>query len=137
MGIASMTCLGNPDEELIDGKSTGDKKRDALIRACSKDCYETFFKGKKGRGIDLGYVDAGENERMVISIGIEPAYMYWPLKIIKIRRDKHFSSFITGYSWEPYGSGLRLTERQYLDYKRSSKFIRFIDKWHPKLYGTH
>jgi hypothetical protein len=134
MGIGGITGLGNPDPELIDNtKTTGIEERDDLIRACSKECYETFFKGSKERGIDCDGVDAGLHNGN-IRIGIEPGYMYWPLKIIEIDQRKDLSMLMSGYSWGAYGSGLRLKRKFYQEYKRSSKFVRFIDKWHPILF---
>lgn len=130
---AGITGLGNSAPELISGESTGNKYRDALIRQCSKDAYETFFKGSKERGIDLDGVDAGALE-FSVRIGVEPGYMYWPLKMIEISDVKEWSSLTTGYSWGGWGSGLRKTIKRYGAYKQKSKFVRFVDKWHPKLF---
>ena len=132
IGIAAYTGLGNPNPELIRGRS-GSRKRDALINDASKECYELFFKGHKQRGIDLGGVDAGVTAYSV-RIGIEPTYMYWPLKILEICEDKELSNITTGYSWGAYGSGLRTTRRRYQDAKRRGKFVQFVDKWHPILF---
>ncbi len=114
----------------MDAKPTGDKKRDDIVRAFSKDVYETFF---KGTSMDEGYVDAGVRD-FHVRAGIEPGYMYNPLKIIEIHEKKEHSRLITGYSWEAWGSGLRLTKRYYMDYKYKSKFVKFVDKWHSKLF---
>lgn len=135
IGIGAITGLGNPLPEMIENtETTGSKERDDLIRACAKECYETFFKGSKERGIDCDGVDAGITPAGDIRIGIEPGYMYWPLKIVEISREKKWSQLMTGYSWGAYGSGLRKKHRRYGEYKKCSKFIRFIDKWHPVLF---
>ena len=42
---------------------------------------------------------------------------------------------ITGYSWDAWGSGIRSTAKLYSNYKNKSKFIKFVDKWHPKIYA--
>lgn len=126
------TGLGNPSNERMDGKSTGDKKRDALIGKCAKDAYKTFFKGTK---LDYEYCDA-QARGNEIRVGIEPAYMYQRLKMISIQENKRASYIENGYSWEAYGSGIRSTRKYYVDYMRSAKFTRFIDKWHPLLFDT-
>ena len=137
MAGAAMTGLGgNSAPELIPGGGSGDKKRDALIRQCSKECYELFFKGHKERGIDLDGVDAGLHLDAV-RIGVEPGYMYWPLKIIEIDPVKERSMLMSGYAWGPWGTGLRTKKKFYLEYKKKGKFVRFIDKWHPKLYAQN
>jgi hypothetical protein len=133
---AAITGLGNPAPELIENtKTTGSKKRDDQIRTCAKECYETFFEGSTERGIDLGGVDAGLHGNAV-RIGVEPGYMHWPLKIIEINREKSASALMTGYAWGAWGSGLRMTRTFYHQYKRKGKFVRFVDKWHPILYGN-
>jgi hypothetical protein len=113
---------------LISGRSTGDSKRDALIRKAVKECYEIF-------GFEQhGYCDAGE-EGDEIRLGFEPSYQYEDLKVIVIAKDKDYSRFITGRAWGSWGSQIASTTREYGDYKRRSKFVRFVDKWHPRLYA--
>lgn len=133
--MAAMTGLGNSAPEFMDGRPTGDEYRDALVRECAKECYIAFFEGAKERGIDLGGVDAGVRGDCV-RIGIEPGYMYWPLKIVEIHQTKSASELITGYSWGAWGSGLRLRRKFYSQYRRQSKFVRFVDSWHARLYPT-
>ena len=80
--------------DLIDGKSTGDKKKDVLMRKMSKDCYFTFFKGTK---MDFGICDAqlsGSEARF----GVEPTYMYERLKMIVIDWEKKISYIENGHS---------------------------------------
>jgi hypothetical protein len=128
IGHAAATGLGNPAPELVSGRSTGDRKRDALINDAAKDCYGSFgFK-------QHGYCDAGEDGHEV-RLGVEPAYQYEDLKVIIISKEKDYSRIITGRPWGPWGSQVASTIREYGDYKRRSKFVRFIDKWHPLLYG--
>jgi hypothetical protein len=129
IGDAGATGLGNPVPELISGRSTGDEQRENLIRAAAKECYETFgFK-------QYGYCDAGE-EGNEVRLGVEPAYQYEHLKLIIVAREKDCSRFITGRAWGAWGSEIASTMREYGDYKRRSKFVRFIDKWHPRLYAA-
>ncbi len=127
-GAAATGLGGNAGPELMDRQSTGDKKRDALINECSKDAHDQFFKS-------FGYCDAGADGDEV-RIGVEPAYMHENLKMISINRVKERSSFVTGRAFGPWGTGMRSTERRYGDYKRQGKFVKFIDKWHPKLFSN-
>lgn len=116
--------------DLIDGKSTGDKKKDVLMRKMSKDCYFTFFKGTK---MDFGICDAqlsGSEARF----GVEPTYMYERLKMIVIDWEKKISYIENGYSWGGWGTGIRATRAYYKDKKTNSKFKRFVDKWHSKIF---
>lgn len=127
-----LTGIGNSAPEIMDGKSTGDKKLDMLVNACAKDCYETFFKGTKQ---DYEYVDAGATA-FGFKFGIEPAYFGDNLKIIYFVLNKDMCGYETGHAFGYYGSGIRSTDRLYKDYKNSTKFTRFIDKWHPKLFAN-
>lgn len=123
------TGLGNPDPQVMDGRSTGDKTRDALINTCAKDCYKTFFRGTK-----LDYAcDAGANS-WEVRLGIEPSYKDWPLKLIVISSEKRRSYIQTGIARGWYGSSWQATKTFYQNYKYRSKFVRFIDKWHPRLF---
>jgi len=121
---------GGAGPELMNGKETADKKLNAVIRAASKEVYTNFFQGTK---IDYKGVDAGVDGDEV-RIGIEPTYMFDPLKAIVIHKNKERSYFITGICRGPWGSGIQSKQKEYGDYVRSSKFVRFIDKWHPKLF---
>jgi len=132
-GGAEHTGLGGNAPTIMDGQSTGSEERDKLINAAAKECYELFFKGTKR---DYDGIDAGESASMyAITLGIEPSYFGDPLKVIRIAADKKASNFETGIAKGYWGSGIRSTKRYYADYKRSSKFTRFIDKWHPLLWG--
>ncbi len=124
------TGLGNPNPELMDGQTTGNKKRDTLINECAKDAYEIFFKGTK---LDYNSVDAQARE-FEVRIGVEPTYMYESLKMIVIRDEIQNSYIITGYAWDAYGSGIRSTRKYYKEYKTNSKFVCFINRWHDKLF---
>ncbi len=131
-GGAEHTGLGGGTPTLMDGQSTGDESRDALINQCAKECYELFFKGTKR---DYDSIDAGEDaDKYTITFGIEPSYFGDPLKVIRIAADKGASHIETGIAKGYWGSGIRSTRRYYSNYKRSSKFTRFIDKWQPKLF---
>lgn len=130
-GIAAHTGLGSSRKDFINGKSTGDPRMDLLINEFSRNVYVSFFKGTK---LDHGYVDAGKEEYQ-IRVGIEPTYMYEYLKMIVIDVQKEMSYVVIGYAYGPYGTGIAENRRFYQDYKRKSKFIRLIDKWHPILFN--
>lgn len=128
---ASHTGLGGGGKSLIDVEIKVTKKRGELIKECSKEAYELFFKGTK---MDYDYVDGGVKHDEV-RIGVEPNYMYERLKMLIISEDKARSRMVTGYSWGGWGTDIRQTERFYRDRKTKSKFVRFVDKWHPKLFN--
>lgn len=125
-----LTGIGNSDPELMNGKSTGNPKLDKVINQCSKDCYKTFFEGTQ---MDYGGVDAGV-EGSYVKIGIEPAYFGDNLRIIEFSPKKENCYYQTGHAFGYYGSGVRSKVRWYHQYKNSSKFTRFIDKWHSTLF---
>lgn len=129
---AAATGLGNPSEALMDGKPTGNKKRDDLINQCAKSAYETFFKGTK---LDYEMCDA-QARLDEVRVGIEPAYQFEKLKIISIANVKAMSSITTGIAFGPWGSGIRSKRTYYRDCKTNGKFKRFIDEWHSKLWNT-
>lgn len=130
IGIGAITGFGANAPTKLDGKKTGNKQFDRLCSQCSKDCYETFFKGTK---LDEEYVDAQFKDN-VLKIGIEATYMYDHERIITIAATKENSYFEKGYCRGAWGSGICSTRKYYSEYKRKGKFIRFVDKWHKKLY---
>ncbi|MFA5174734.1 MAG: hypothetical protein WC438_06130 [Candidatus Pacearchaeota archaeon] len=132
IGCALHTHLGGNGIELMDGKSTGKKELDKIINACSKEAYELFFKNTK---LDYEGVDASMKEGYEVRIGIEPSYMYDELKMLCIHEDKKASRLITGIAFDVWGTGIRSTTKMYKDYKYKSKFIKFIDKWHDKIFN--
>lgn len=124
------TGLGGNAETLLDGKKTKDKKLNRLVNKIAKDCYLTFFKGTK---MDQNYCDAQARD-YEFRFGIEATYMYDDMKIISITEDKSLSSYATGVARGGWGSGLCATVKYYKQYTYKSKFIRFVDKWHPLLF---
>ena len=132
IGASNSTGLGNPNTQLMDCKITKNKIRNKIVNECAEDAYKIFFKGTK---LDFEYCDAQANSNgSEIRVGIEPAYMYEDLKIIIIRRKKEHSEFITGYAWGVYGSDIASKNKYYSEYKTKSKFVKFIDEWHSKLF---
>lgn len=124
------TGLGVSSPDLISGQSTGNEKLDALLNEIAKDCYDTFGLEK------YGYCDAGF-EGDEARFGVEPSYKFDPLKLVIIAKEKDDSKYITGRAIGYYGSEVQSTVKEYGDYKKKSKFTRFVDKWHDKLFATN
>ena len=125
-GSAEQTGLGGNAEALISGKNTSGVP-DELLNEIAKDCYETFSFEKLGR-CEAGF--DGDEARF----GFEPTYQFDPLKLIIIAKDKDESRMVTGRAIEPWAARCLQTIKEYRDYQRKSKFVRFVDKWHPKLF---
>jgi hypothetical protein len=116
---AMQTGLGNPSPELMD--NTGKVDKEML-----KDAIDCFF--SKWEGCDFERKETG------IMMGIEPAYQYEHLKLVFLAADKKEHSFIQrGVAWGAWGSDICSTKKYYSDYKRKSKFVRFIDRWFGKV----
>lgn len=90
------------------------------------DAVMDFFEWTEGFDFQ---VDEG-----AVSVGREPTYQYDELKIIKISKNKEDSTFTTGKSFGAYGSQVVSRTKRLGDYKRQSKFTRFVDAWHSVLY---
>lgn len=125
-GGAEATGLGGGAKTLIIGQSSGKAKLDVLINKASKEAHDLFF-------TKFGYCEAGV-EKNEIRIGVEPSYEGDELKILSINKKKEESFFITGRAFGPWGSGIRSTTREYQDYTKKGKFVKFVDKWHPILF---
>lgn len=69
-----------------------------------------------------------------ISVGIEPTYQFDRLHIITIHRDKLKSEWTRGKAWGAYGSEVVFESKMLRDYKYESKFVRFVDQWHPVIF---
>jgi len=120
--IASGFGLGNPDPELLD--NNGPK---LPTKKFADEAIELYF--KHWDGFDFHIDDDS------IRIGIEPSYQDDPLKIISIQKDKQQSYIQTGKAWGGYGSQITSKTKHYNEYKYKSKFVKFVDKWHPILFG--
>lgn len=117
--IGGVNGFGNPDRPLLDNKGI-------LNAAFADDVLNGYF--KKWEGFDYEITE----DR--ISVGLEPAYAGEPLKIICICKRKEASYIRTGHAFGMYGSGIRSKYRFYEDYKYNSKFKKFVDKWHGRLF---
>jgi len=117
--IAGSFGLGNPDKELLSNRGRLPK---AFVNAVKR----TFFK----EGFDF------EIQEDAVAVGVEPTYQDDPLKIIVINKDKSKSYVRRGKAFGLYGSQVVATIKYYDDYKYKSKFIKFVDTWHQKLFGV-
>lgn len=120
--IASGFGFGNSDRGILDNKGKLNKKY-------ADDAYETYF-SKQGQAEGF---DFHVNESCVM-VGLEPGYQYERLLIVAIHKNKEMSFIRDGYAWQGYGTGLRKKTRFYGEFKYNCKFVRFVDKWHGKLF---
>lgn len=119
--IVHGTGFGNPDPEILDNH--GPKPPKDL----AEKVIELYFKDTEG--FDYAW---GKN---TLRIGIEPAYQFDPLKVITIHKTKKKSTITTGHAFGCYGSGIRSKTKTYSEYKYKSKFVKFIDEAHLRLFG--
>jgi len=122
------TGLGNPTKEILTNEWSNNKQVNALVKKMLSEAITMFPLMKQYEGCDFQIYDDQ------INFGIEPAYMHDDLEIISLARNKQSSYIRKGHAWGAYGSDIASTTKYYSDYKLKSKFIRFIDKWHSKLY---
>lgn len=118
--MASGFGLGNPSQPLLNNKG-------AVNGSFASDAITEYFQRYEGFDYQIN-----EDE---ILVGIEPAYQYDRLKIIRICKNKSDSYIQIGRAWGPYGSQIGSTTKYYKDYKNKSKFVRFVDRWHVELFG--
>jgi len=132
MGIAGCTGFGNPDKCLMDNQWSENEKLNAALKAMFDDAIGLYF--SRYGGLDF-QIELGDNA-FNICMGYEPGYKYEKLNIININSNKPESAHKTGIAFGYYGSGIRSASKSYADYKKHSKFTRFIDKWYPLIQGA-
>lgn len=119
--IVSGTGFGNPDPVILN--NTGN-----LNKEFAQAALNAYF--GKFEYFDF-HIDTNE-----VTVGVEPAYQYENLNIISINKDKNKSYTKSGKAWGPYGSGIVSNTKTYGQYKRKCKFTKFVDQWHPILFGV-
>lgn len=117
--LTDFTGLGGGQRDLLDNQGE-------LPEEFGQDVIEAYF--SKEHACDY------QIKKTHISVGIEPTYQYDRLKIITIHSDKFKSNIRTGRAWGPYGTQIAVNKRIYSEYKTKSKFVKFVDKWHPVLF---
>jgi len=120
--MATHTGLGGNDSPVLLNNM-------GVLDKANKNVMEDFFKEYNHSGCDYGI------SKEELKFGIEPTYFGDDLIIISINREKGNSYIQTGHAFGMYGTGIRSKTKYYKDYKTNSKFVRFIDKWHKKIYG--
>lgn len=133
MGMAASTGLGNPDPALLPNNWPTNKRYNSLVRRCLDDAIKQYFTKDHGWLGVSAWCDFGVGDDCVM-MGQEPAYFGENLIVICIHRDKGKSYIRRGHAFGYYGSGIRSKYRYYKDYKLSSKFVRFVDRWHNILF---
>lgn len=119
--MVSGTGLGNPEPAQLTNKGTINKE-------FADEAIEAYFYREEGFDFNVS--------KEAVTIGIEPSYQYDSLLIVHIDKDKSKSYIQRGKAWGPYGSQVVKSTKIYGDYKNKSKFVKFVDKWHKKLFTT-
>lgn len=115
------TGLGNPNKPILDNNIKFNKK----LKKFADDFIDNFKLIKKYNGFNYSLYN---NQ---FRLGIEPMYMYDELEIICFDlENKGNCWWRKGIAFGAYGSRVVSTYRFYGDYKRKSKFVKFIDKWY-------
>jgi hypothetical protein len=124
--IGGITGFGNAEPCSLDNNITLGKSEfwDMFLQ----DCQDNFKTIANYCGFDLSL------SKDCFAFGIEPSYQYDDLQIIYIDlNNKSNCAIREGRAWGFYGSHTLTKIRYYKDYKKKSKFIRFIDKWYDDL----
>lgn len=119
------TGLGNSGSVKLNNKPDSEKRIYNLLKKYEKEILNMFTA--------FGYCDFSIN-KLWVDLGVEPAYMYENLKIIRIHKKKELSFLETGYAWGGYGSDIASTKKYYSDYKYNGKVKKFIDKFHQLIW---
>lgn len=125
--IVNAMCLGNPEKCELDNNIKLDKNEfwDGFLIEIKKS-YPIFASFD---GFDFHLAKNG------FAFGIEPSYQFDALLIIYIDfYDKNNSYIKTGFSKGLYGLNCVSKTKFYKDYKRKSKFIRFVEEWQKPLF---
>lgn len=126
MGAAAWTHLGgNNSPERLENVGTTTPE----ILAMFSEAIKTFPEMKLHEGLDY---HIGSD---LIFMGIEPSYFGDNLEIVTIARDKAQSTIETGHAFGMYGSGIRSRKKSYSEFKRPTRFTKFIDAWHGKVFA--
>lgn len=113
--------------------ATLEPKINAMIEEILTDAQEIF----KGR-IDFR-IQIYPTGNLLLEIGNEPRYMKDPLNIITFdgwryrRYTSNQTGFESGIAWGPYGTQIQSRFKKLTDYKRCSKYSKFIEKWLPTI----
>ena len=124
--VVNLMGLGNPEPCELDNNIKLDKSKfwDSFLIELQKS-YPIF---SNFDGFDFHLAKNG------FAFGIEPSYQFDELLIVYIDfYDKNNSYIERGFATGFYGSNCVSKTKFYKDYKRKSKFIRFVDEWYQPL----
>lgn len=125
------TGFGNPNKALMNNERSKDESLNTTIKEMLTEAIDIWFKDYEGCDFGIGVDDTA----VAVMFGIEPSYQYDPLKVYTVFSNsmKDKSYYLNGKAWGSYGSNVAKHTRMYKDFKKSSKFTRFVDKWSDKL----
>ncbi len=130
--IKRETCFGNPDERILSGERANAKQIKFVNKISEKLLEDYEIKVYSDIVIkcvrDLGY-DLNDS---ILKVGYEPNYSGERLFVITFSPNKNECSITRGKSFGAYGSQILSKTSYYKDYKRKSKFTKFIDKWYTE-----
>lgn len=124
--IGCITGLGNFEPCELDNNITLGKSEfwDSFL----EDCQNNFKTISNYDGFDFHL------SKNTFAFGVEPSYQYDDKQVIYVDLTRKEDCCIEqGRAWGWYGSQCVTKIKFYRDYKRNSKFIRFIDKWYSSL----
>lgn len=124
--ILGFNGLGNPEPMILNNNKKIEKSDfwDAFL----EDAIKNFKTISEYGGFDFQITEDS------FIFGIEPSYEGDDLQIIGFNfKDKNSSYIRQGHSFGAYGSNIVSKYKFYGDYKRKSKFVKFIDKWYDKI----
>jgi hypothetical protein len=116
------TGLGNPSPPIMNNEWSENENVNSFLKNMGDEAIDLYF--KDWDGFDFQIDDES------ITIGIEPAYQHDKLKVLHLDKNKDECYYQTGIAFDSYGSGICSKTKFYRDYKKSSKFKNFIDRWH-------
>lgn len=83
---------------------------------------------EEGYSADFGFSDNR------FFVGWEPSYMYDPLNVVCFDLNNKEESWRTwGKAFGPWGKNIVCETKHYKDYKKKTKYIKFIDKYYDKI----
>jgi len=131
MGVAACTGFGNPSKALMDNEWSKNETLNSTVKEMLNEAVELWFKDYEGCDFGIGL----DNNGVAVMFGIEPSYKFDPLKVYTVFSNnmKNESYYQNGKAWGYYGSDIAKHIRVYRDFKKQSKFTRFVDKWSNKL----
>ncbi len=134
IGIAG--CLGigrsiGTDFNLDNNLGDLSKKQEKLLQKIS-DNYANLFAGMY---LDVNGCDFGWLNENTLTVGVEASYQYDRVLIFEFDlSNKDNCLIVSGTAFGPYGSDIAFKPTKYYkDYKRKSKYIKFIDTWYDQI----